>query len=32
VAVGCLRDALEAAFTAGVEQGRKAAKSDKAHN
>jgi hypothetical protein len=32
VAVWCLRDALEAAFTAGVEQGRKAAKSDKANN
>ena len=30
VAVWCLRDALEAAFNAGVEQGRKAAKSDKA--
>ena len=27
-----LRDALEAAFNAGVEQGRKAAKSDKANN
>ena len=32
VAVWCLRDALEAAFNAGVEQGRKAAKSDKADN
>ena len=32
VAVWCLRDALEAAFNAGVEQGRKAAKSDKASN
>ena len=32
VAVWCLRDALEAAFSAGVEQGRKAAKSDKANN
>ena len=32
VAVWCLRDALEAAFNAGVEQGRKAAKSDKANN
>ena len=30
VAVWCLRDALEAAFNAGLEQGRKAAKSDKA--
>ena len=27
-----LRDALEAAFNAGVEQGRKAAKSDKANS
>jgi hypothetical protein len=32
VAVWCLRDALEAAFNAGVEQGRKAANSDKANN
>jgi hypothetical protein len=32
VAVWCLRDALEAAFNAGVEQGRKATKSDKANN
>ena len=32
VAVWCLRDALEAAFNAGVEQGRKAEKSDKANN
>ena len=32
VAVWCLRDALEAAFNAGVEQGRKAAKSDMANN
>lgn len=32
VAVWCLRDALDAAFNAGVEQGRKAAKSDKANN
>jgi len=32
VAVWCLRDALEAAFNAGVEQGRKAAKSDEANN
>lgn len=32
VAVWCLRDALEAAFNAGVEQGLKAAKSDKAKN
>lgn len=31
VAVWCLRDALEAAFNAGVEQGRKAAKSDEAN-
>jgi len=31
VAVWCLRDALEAAFNAGVEQGRKAANSDKAN-
>ncbi len=30
VAVWCLRDALEAAFNAGVEQGRKAVKADKA--
>jgi hypothetical protein len=32
VAVWCLRDALEAAFNAGVEQGRKTATSDKANN
>ncbi|ALT76771.1 DUF6900 domain-containing protein [Paucibacter sp. KCTC 42545] len=32
VAVWCLRDALEAAFNAGVEQGRKAAKSDAANS
>ena len=32
VAVWCLREALEAAFNAGLEQGRKAAKSDKANN
>ncbi|MGP1690873.1 MAG: DUF6900 domain-containing protein [Giesbergeria sp.] len=32
VAVWCLRDALEAAFNAGVKQGRKAATSDKANN
>ena len=32
VAVWCLRDALEAAFNAGVEQGSKATKSDKANN
>jgi len=32
VAVWCLRDALEAAFNAGVEQGRKAAKLDEANN
>jgi len=32
VAVWCLRDALEAAFNAGVEQGRKTAASDKANN
>ncbi|MBY4834249.1 hypothetical protein C6P92_05290 [Burkholderia multivorans] len=30
LAVWCLRDALEAAFNTGVEQGRKAAKADKA--
>lgn len=30
VAVWCLRDALEAAFNAGIAQGSKAAKSDKA--
>jgi len=29
VAVWCLRDALEAAFNAGVEQGRKATQSEK---
>ncbi len=32
VAVWCLHDALEAAFNAGVEQARKAKKSDKANN
>lgn len=32
VAVWCLREALEAAFNAGVEHGRKAAKSDEASN
>ena len=32
VAVWCLRDALEAAFNAGVEPGSKATKSDKANN
>jgi hypothetical protein len=32
VAVWYLRDALEAAFNAGLEQGRNAAKSDKANN
>ena len=32
VAVWCLRDALEAAFNAGDEQGRKTATSDKANN
>lgn len=32
VAVWCLRDALETAFNAGVEQGRKATNSDKANN
>jgi len=32
VAVWGLREALEAAFNAGLEQGRKAAKSDKANN
>jgi hypothetical protein len=31
VAVWCVRDALEAAFNAGVEQGRKATKSEKAN-
>ena len=30
LAVWCLRDALEAAFNAGAEHGRKAAKADKA--
>jgi hypothetical protein len=32
VAVWCLRDALEAAFNAGIEQASKAKKSDKANN
>ena len=32
LAVWCLRDALEAAFNAGVEQGRKAVKSDNANS
>ncbi len=32
VAVWCLRDALEAAFNAGVEQGLKATNSEKANN
>ena len=32
VAVWCVRDALEAAFKAGVEEGRKAAMSDQAHS
>ena len=32
VAVWCLRDALEAAFNAGVEQASKAKKSDKSNN
>lgn len=32
VAVWCLRDALEAAFNAGVEQASKAKKSDKANS
>ena len=32
VAVWCVRDALEAAFKAGVEEGRKAAMSDKANS
>ncbi len=32
VAAWGLREALEAAFNAGLEQGRKAAKSDKANN
>ncbi len=31
VAVWCLRDALEAAFNAGVDQGRKVTKLDKAN-
>lgn len=31
VAVWCLRDALEAAFNAGVEHGRQASPSDKTH-
>ena len=31
VAVWCLRDALEAAFNAGLEQGRNANPSDKAN-
>ena len=31
VAVWCFRDALEAAFNAGVEQGRKATQSEKAN-
>lgn len=32
VAVWCVRDALEAAFKVGVEEGRKAAMSDKANS
>lgn len=32
VAVWCVRDALEAAFKAGVEEGRKAAMSDQANS
>ena len=32
VAVWCLRDALEAAFNAGVEQASKTTKSDKANS
>ena len=32
VAVWCVRDALEAAFKAGVEEGRKAAVSDKTNS
>lgn len=32
VAVWCVRDALEAAFKAGVEEGLKAAMSDKANS
>jgi len=32
VAVWCVRDALEAAFKAGVEEGRRAAMSDKANS
>jgi hypothetical protein len=31
VAVWCVRDALEAAFNAGVEQGQEGHKSDKAN-
>lgn len=32
VAVWCLRDALEAAFSAGIEHARKTKKSDKANS
>lgn len=32
VAVWCLREALEAAFNAGVEQGRQATPSDTTHS
>ena len=32
VAVWCVRDALEAAFKAGIKEGRKAAMSDKANS
>ena len=32
VAVWCVRDALEAAFKAGIEEGRKAAMSDQANS
>ncbi len=32
VAIWCLRDALEAAFNAGIEQARKTKKSDKTNS
>lgn len=32
VAAWCVRDALEAAFKAGIEEGRKVATSEKAHS
>ena len=32
VAVWCVRDALEAAFKAGIDEGRKAAMSDQANS